>query len=299
MRTSLATGMLQAEQVIEKVLDENINQSAISKFFETLPEKALSLGVRVILALVAFIFGKFIIKFIRSILKKSLERAKAETSLINFLDSFIKIAMYAVLFLFIGTYFGMDATSVIALVGSAGVAIGLAIQGSLSNFVGGVLILLLKPFRVGDYIIEDGHKNEGTVAEIQLFYTKLKTLDNKVVVLPNGNLANTSLTNVTGSKQRMLIIQVGISYQSDIKKAKEILHQLVVGQELVIHEKKITIYVDDLAESSVVLGLRCFVPTQHYWDIRWDLLEKIKLTFDEQGIEIPFNQLDVHVEQKA
>ena len=154
-------------------------------------------------------------------------------------------------------------------------AIGLALQGSLSNFAGGVLILLLKPFVVGDYIIVANDGTEGTVKVIQIFYTKLTTVDNKTIVIPNGTLSNSSLTNVTARPERQLDLKVGIIQDEDIK-----------------------VFVDSLADSSVILGLRAWVKTEEYWSTRWRLLEEIKLIFDEEGIEIPFNQLTVHMAEK-
>lgn len=282
---------------IENAISDNIDVNAMEKFFRDFPEKALSLGVRVVLAVIFFLIGTYLIKIIRKIVKKSVEHANGEKGLAQFLDSFTKVVLYILLLAMIATNFGLDATSVVAVVGSAGVAIGLAIQGSLSNFVGGVLILFLKPFKVGDYIIEDNHQNEGTVVEITMFYTKLKTLDNKIVVLPNGNLANTSMTNVTGSGERMLVLTVGISYTSDIVFAKETVKEILLQEEKVDHQQQILVYVDELGASSVNIGIRCWVKTEDYWSTKWRLLEVIKLTFDERGITIPFNQLDVHINQ--
>ena len=187
---------------------ENLN--AFEKFLDTLPEKALGLGVRVLFAAVLFLVGSKLIKFIRRITKKSLQRANVETGIIQFLDGLIKACLYGLLVLMIAGNFGFDATSVVALVGSAGVTVGLALQGSLSNLAGGVLILLLKPFRVGDFIMESGHGTEGTVKEIGIFYTKLTTTDGKVVVLPNGGLANSSITNATAVPSRLLMT-VGVN----------------------------------------------------------------------------------------
>lgn len=301
MVETLAETLETHENVLDTALDtaisENIDMNAIEKFMDELPEKALSLGVRVLLAILVFFIGSYLIKLVRKIIKKSVEHANAEKGLVTFLDSLVKTLLYVLLILTIASSFGLDATSVVALMGSIGVAIGLAIQGSLSNFVGGVLILLLKPFKVGDYIIEDSHKNEGTVEQITMFYTKLKTLDNKIVVLPNGNLANTSMTNVTGSGERMLVMSVGISYSSDIKLAKHLIEDLLKSDEKVDHNRQVQVYVDELAESSVNIGFRCWLKTADYWTTRWRLLETIKLTFDENGVEIPFNQLDVHMSE--
>ena len=290
MNDAVAETMSQAvgEDVTEKL---NIYQ----QFFETLPQKALGLGIRVVLALVFFFVGVQVIKIIRKVLKKSLLRANADIGVVQFLDSFVKAALYIVLLFMIASSFGLDATSVVAVVGSAGVAIGLALQGSLSNLAGGVLILLLKPIKVCEYIIEDTNKNEGTVTEIQIFYTKLTTPDERTVVLPNGTLANSSLTNVTDIGIRRLDMTVGISYKADLKLAKETAKKLLTEDVSTLKNKEIDVFVSDLGESAVILNLRCYVKTEDYWPTRSRILEAVKLTFDEEGIEIPYPQMDVHV----
>lgn len=271
----------------------------IRQFLAELPQKALNLGVRILLAVVFLFIGFSLIKVIRRIVKKSLKRAGADVGVVQFLDSFIKVGLYIILGFMVAGGFGLDAASVVAVVGSAGVAVGLALQGSLSNFAGGVLILLLKPFKVGDYIKEDSQGNEGTVTEIQMFYTKLLTYDGKTVVLPNGTLANTSLVNVTEANFRRLDVTVGISYDSDIKKAKAVLTGLVDENPLVIQDKDKVVVVDELSDSAVVMAVKCHVKTEDYWTLRGQLLENIKLRFDEEGITIPYPQLDVHMNGKA
>ena len=262
-----------------------------------LPEKALHLGIRILLALIFFFVGIQCIKLLRRIIKKPLEKAGADVGVIQFIDSFIKIATYAVLIMFLATSFGVDAASIIAVLGSAGVAIGLALQGSLSNLAGGVLILVLKPFKVGDYIIEDTNKNEGTVTEIQIFYTKLTTGDNKVIILPNGILANSSLTNVTHAPCRRNEIKIGISYDSDIKTAKKVLQKLLDEDVSVLQDMDKLVFVDELADSSVVIGVRCFFKNDDFWTGRWRLLEEAKYALEENGIVLAYPQLDVHVKQ--
>ncbi|MBQ9135210.1 MAG: mechanosensitive ion channel [Lachnospiraceae bacterium] len=286
--------------VLEGAAAKGVNfdvPAPVQNFLETLPEKALSLGVRILLSVLVFVIGVQMIKLIRRILKKSLQRAKADVGVVQFLDSFVKMALYVVLIFTIATGFGVDAASIVALVGSAGVAIGLALQGSLSNFAGGVLILLLKPFKVGDYIKEDNKGNEGTVVEIQLFYTKLATADNRIIILPNGTLANTSMTNVTEAATRRLDITVGISYDSDIRKAKAVLTEMLKADEATLKDQDMRVYVDTLAESSINLGIRCFVKKEDYWETKWRLTEETKYTLDKAGITIPFPQLDVHCDK--
>ncbi len=274
---------------------EHINRNVIEKFLEQLPEKALGLGIRVLLSIIVFLIGIQLIKVLRKIVKKSLERAGADTGVVQFLDSFIKFSLYGILLVMIAAGFGVDATGIMALLGSAGVAIGLAVQGSLSNFVGGVLILVLKPFRVGDYIKEDGHNNEGEVKEISLFYTKLATVDNKVIVLPNGTLANASLTNATASDSRRMDMLIGISYQADLRQAKAVLMEVLEQEEAVQKDKDYLVYVDQLAVSAVNIGVRCWFSREDFWQAKWRLTENIKYALDDAGIEIPYPQMDIHM----
>ena len=280
--------------LLTDTVDEIINPGVIKQFLYDMPEKALHLGIRVLLALVFFFVGSQLIKLLRKLVKKSMTKADVELGAIQFVDSFLKTALYIVLILFLANSFGMDAASIVALLGSAGVAIGLAIQGSLSNLAGGVLILTLKPFRVGDYIQESATGKEGTVTEIQIFYTKLLTVDNKTVILPNGTLANNSLVNITAQKFRRLDVTIGVSYKADLKKAKDVLFNILQQDEAVLKEKEMVVFVDDLGSSSVIIGMRGWVKQEDYWMTKWRITENCKLALDEAGIEIPFNQLDVH-----
>ncbi len=275
--------------------EEEIDRGMVEKFLQELPEKAWNLGTRIVLSALVLFLGIQLIKVIRGLVKKSLAKGNADKGVMQFIDSFLKASLYAVLLITIASGFGLDAASILALLGLAGVAIGLAIQGSLSNFVGGVLILLLKPFKVGDYIKEDTNNNEGTVSSIELFYTKLTTPDNRVIVLPNGTLANSSLTNVTACERRRLDIRVGISYDADIRLAKEVLQKVLEDEKAVLKEEEYFVYVDELGESSVNLGIRCWLATDDFWTGKWRLTENVKYALDEAGIGIPYPQMDVHL----
>lgn len=279
---------------LEAIAEENIDIGLIQSFLYELPDKALRLGVRVLLALIVFLIGSQLIKLVRRILKKSMKRGNADIGAVQFIDSFVKITLYVILLFVIASGFGLDAASVVALLGSAGVAIGLAIQGSLSNFAGGVLILLMKPFKVGDYIVAE-NGNEGTVNEIQIFYTKLTTVDNRVVVIPNGALSNSSLINVSAMPQRRIDISVGVSYNADIHKAKDVLMKLLNADEKVLQEQEKRVFVDSLGESAVILGVRCHVKAADFWETKWRLTENIKYALDEAGISIPYKQIDVNL----
>ena len=270
--------------------------------FRTWLSKFLSNGLdffwSVVIALIVWFVGARVIRLIRKLVRKAMERRDVDKGVIQFTDSVVKYGCYIALIIVILNVFGIQTSSVAAAVASLGLTAGLALQGSLSNFAGGVLILILKPFKVGDYIIEDTHKNEGTVAEISIFYTRLKTIDNKVVVIPNGTLANASLTNVTTSDRRQIDLPFGIGYDDDLKKAKAILQHIAETTEERVKDTDIQVFVRDLAESSVNLGFRIWVPMDDYWTVRWQLNERVKLTFDKEGITIPYNQLDVTVKKE-
>ena len=290
------TGLLAATASTEQIsgdIEEKIG--LIQGFLESFPQNAFNLGLRVAFALICFTVGMQIIKVIRKILKKSLRRGNADVGVVQFLDSLIKAVLYLMLIFIIASNFGLDATSVVAVIGSAGVAIGLALQGSLSNLAGGVLILLLKPFKVGDYIIEDNKKNEGTVIEIQIFYTKLLTADEKIVVLPNGTLANTSLTNFTSTYKRRLDMVVGISYKADLQKTKEILQKILLEENAVLKDQEQDVFVQNLGPSTLEMGARCFVKNEDYFGAKCRMLERIKIELDAEGIEIPCPQMRIFI----
>lgn len=289
--------MLVLSQVLSDNIIKGLEDGVLKSWLESVLPSVFGFFWSVVLALlVAYIGGK-VIKSLRKILRKSLERRDAEEGVKQFADQVFKVFLWIVVVIIILGLFGVTASSLAAAVASLGVTAGLALQGSLSNFAGGMLILMLHPFKVGDYIIEDTNKNEGTVFEISIFYTKLRTVDNKIVVIPNGTLANSSLTNATKSKRRQLDLVVPISYDADIKKAKELLMELSQKETRRLTEEGVKVFVKELNGSSVDLGLRFWVPTEEYWNVRWDMLENIKLTFDAEGIGIPYTQLDVHMKE--
>ena len=265
---------------------------------DSIPE-LITFGLKVLAALVAFFVGRLVIRWIRKIVRRSFERSGADKGVEQFVDSLLKYGLYALLVFSLISSLGFDTTSVAAVLASGGVAIGLALQGSLSNFAGGVLILLLKPFVVGDYIIEDSNGKEGTVKEIQIFYTKLSTIDNKTIVIPNGMLTNNSITNATAKDERQLDLRVSISYDADIRQAKNVIEELLEKDECIIKNEQINVFVHELADNAVVLGIRAWVKNEEYWTTRWRLLEEIKLLLDENGIEIPYPQMTVHMQKNT
>lgn len=285
------------EEVLETTNEAAEEVNVLIQYIQDHIPMLISFAVEVLLAIAFFFVGRIVIRWIRKVVRKMLERSSVDKGVEQFADSLLKFSLYGMLLFTIATKFGFDTASVAALIASAGVAIGLAVQGSLSNFAGGILILLLKPFVVGDYIIEDNHGNEGTVKEIQLFYTKLVTIDNRTVVIPNGMLTNNSLTNVTHMDQRRLDLKISISYESNLKKAKEILKGLLEEEPTVDKDKEQKVFVSELGEDAVILGMRGWGKTETYWDTYWNLLEKIKLTFDQEGIVIPYRQMEVQIKK--
>ena len=281
--------------IIENMKEVAENPGILTTYLQGMIPSLISFALQVVLAIVIYLIAAKLIKWVVKIVEKTMERHGVDTGVKQFLCAIIKYALYLVLIMTILSLFGVATTSVVAVLGSAGVAVGLALQGSLANFAGGVLILLLKPFKVGDYIIQGG--NEGTVYEISIFYTKLNTVDNKVVVIPNGVLSNNTLTNVSHLAKRRVDIVVGISYDADIKQAKDIIFKLAQSEKCRLPEENAVVYVDNLGASSVDIGVRVWVKAADYWDVKWRLLEEIKYKLDENQIAIPYQQIDVQIKQ--
>jgi small conductance mechanosensitive channel len=249
-----------------------------------------------VLAILAFWIGRKIIRWIVKVMKRSLEKGNADQGVIQFTGSLVNVILYILLLVNIFVSLGVQASSVAALLGTAGVTVGLALQGGLANIAGGVILLVFKPFQVGDYIVCNSESGtEGTVTKIDICYTTLLSIDNKNILVPNGTLSNTTITNVTARDQRRLEIKVGISYDSDLRKAKAILEDLLLKDEDTQSDAEMVVFVDELGEHSVVLGFRVWVPTERYWATKWRMNQKIKETFDEEGIRIPYPQMDVHI----
>ncbi len=278
---------------ITSTIISNIKDGAFKTYLESFLPKALGFFWCVILALLVWFIGAKIIKAINKVATKALKRRNAEIGAIQFINGLIKALGYLVIGVIILNLFGITTTSVAAAVASILVTAGLALQGSLSNFAGGVLILVLHPFKVGDYIREDTKGNEGTVKEISIFYTKLCTIDNKIVVVPNGNLANTSLVNYTYQDKRAIDTVVGISYKDDIRTAKDIIREVATNIPTRIQDDKIKVFVSKLNDSSVDIGIRVYVDMDTYWDTYWQFLEDVKYALDDKGITIPYNQVEV------
>ncbi len=282
-------------ETLENKEDKFYTWNELKEYFAGQIPVVLDFLLNLIVAVIVLLIGIRIIKFIRKLVRKGLAKTNLDEGLKQFIENILHLFLYFVLIMIILANFGITASSVIAIVGSVGLSIGLALQGTLSNFAGGVLILLLKPFKVGDYILEDTNGNEGTVSEIQLFYTKLVTIDNRTVVLPNGALSNCSLTNYTSQDKRMVEIVTGVSYGADLKIAKKVIEDVVMNDPARLLNEDTKVYVAELAESSVNIGMRTWVKTGDYWSAKWRITENIKLALDENSIEIPFPQVNVTI----
>lgn len=259
--------------------------NGIKWLWEALPD--------LILAVVIFFVGSWFIRLINKLVRKFFEKKDYDLALETFLQSFIKMALKIVLFVLVITQLGVQSSSLIAIVGAAGLAIGLALQGSLSNFAGGVLILLFKPFKVGDFISAQGV--DGSVKEITIFYTKLTTFGNQIAIIPNGQLSNNNVVNYNAMPNRRDNVKVGIGYSSDIKKAKDIMLQICAENENILTDPMPEVYVDGLGDSSVDLTLRFWAENSVFWAAHFHVIEETKKRFDDAGIEIPFPQRDIHV----
>lgn len=253
--------------------------------------------IKVVLSIIVFFVGRRIISWIVNIMRKSLERANIDAGVVQFISSAGKAVLYMLLIFNIAISLGVKESSVAALLGTAGVTVGLALQGGLANLAGGVLLLIFKPFVVGDYIIQDQANGcEGTVAKIEICYTTLLSIDNKKIVVPNGTLSNSTIINVTAKENRKLEIKVGISYDADIRKAKKVIEDILKADpDTRSDNSEMVVFVDSLADSAVIIGLRVWVPTDAYWKTKWRLNQRIKEEFDANGITIPYNQMEVYL----
>lgn len=269
----------------------------VEKMFDQAIDWLVKAGINIVIGLLILAVGFKLIKKVREILNHTMEKAGVEATLRTFLDALVYALLVGVLVFFVAGEMGFQVTSLVAILGSVGLALSLAMEKSLANFAGGVMVLLLKPFKAGDYIsTPDG---SGTVESIGLVYTTLVTADNQKISIPNSNMTTSVVTNVTGSEKRKLILGIGISYNADLKKAKAVIERLLEEHEGIIKEDGIQVVVESLGESSVNLSARGWTKTEDYWNTRFNLLEQIKLTFDEEGIEIPYNYLNVNITKEC
>lgn len=281
---------------LPEVPDIQESLSALQQFIKTASPVVLSALWHIALALVIFLAGRWLIEKFLSRVALLDNKTKIDPGVAKFVRSLVRVALWALLIYFIADFLGVPTASFVALLGSLGVTVGLALQGSLSNFAGGLLIMFLHPFKTGDYI-KTASDIEGTVVEIGLFFTTLRMTDNKIITVPNGNLSAGNITNYNVLPVRRLSTTVGIAYEADTKQAIALLTQLLLSRKALVNPEKALVYVKELGDSSVVLGLHYWVKTADYWDEAWSINQAIKETLDQNNIAIPFNQLDVHVIQ--
>lgn len=262
---------------------------------EFLP-KVLSGGMSIIWSLACLFIGIKVINILRKLLKGALERSSVDTGVVQFLDELVKWGAYAVLILAILARFGIQTTSFITLLGSAGVAIGLSLQGSLANFAGGILILVLKPFVVGDYISACGC--EGTVTEISIFSTTLHSADNRNIIIPNGTLSNSNIIDYSANETRRVDMSVDVAYNSDLKHARKVIEEILDREEKILKEPSYVVAVNELGDSGITILIRPWVKMEDYWEVKWRILEQVHNRLNEEGIDIPFPQMTIHMKKE-
>ncbi len=262
---------------------------------EVLYNYAITYGIKILGAIVIFIIGKWVANFLTKMMKKIMERSKVEPTLSSFLGDMIFIFLMVLVILAALSTLGIKMTSFVAIVGAATLAIGMALQKNLSNIGAGVVIMLFRPFKVGDFVEIGGVA--GSVEKISLFNTNLVTPDNRLIIVPNSNVIGNNITNYSAKDIRRIDLTIGIGYDDDIKLAKETLENIIREDERILKDPAPTIAVSELGDSSVNFAVRPWVKGKDYWNVYFDLLEKIKLTFDEKGIGIPYPQMDVHIKK--
>lgn len=277
-------------------MEEKVKE-VTGRFESYIPENIIEIvagyAFSLIMAILVFLIGKWFAKKITALLVKVLRKVKGmDETLVKFLENIVYYVLMVVVILTALSELGVETTSFLAILGAAGLAIGLALQGSLGNFASGVMIILFKPFKVGDVVNAAGVT--GSVQEVTIFNTIMITPDNQKVIVPNSSITGGSITNINANPTRRVDLVVGIGYEDDIKKAKEVLNSIVEADERVLKEKGITVAVSELADSSVNFVVRAWVNTPDYWGVKFDLTENVKVTFDKEGISIPYPQQDVH-----
>lgn len=260
-----------------------------------LQEMVMTNGLKLIYAVATLVIGLWIVGIISRTFTKMMTKRNVDPSLIPFLSSIINIMMKVGLILTVASMVGIEMTSFIAILGAAGLAVGLALQGTLQNFAGGVMILLFKPYKVGDFIDAQGHA--GVVKEIQIFNTILTTGDNKIVILPNGSLANSSMVNYSTMDTRRVDFSFGIDYGDDFEKAKSIIQSIIDADSRILKDPASLVRVGELGDSSVNITTRVWVKSGDYWAVHFDMIENVKKRFDSEGVSFPFPQMDVHLDK--
>ncbi len=276
---------------------QDISTEQMQGYVDTVVEMALTYGPKLVLAVIVLLVGLWVVNRLVKLMGIAMQKSAAEPTLARFLGNLVSIGLKALLLISVASMIGVETTSFIAIIAAAGLAIGLALQGSLANFAGGVLILMFRPFKVGDFI--DAQGVTGTVKEIQIFSTIINTGDNKTIIVPNGALSNGIITNFSKESTRRVDFVFGIGYDDDIAKAKAVLERLV-GEDTRIHaDPAHLIVVSELADSSVNFTMRVWVNATDYSGVYFDMTENVKLAFDAENISIPFPQTDVHLHNQS
>lgn len=298
MFISFLTATSTPERVTEQVRLQ-VEQNGVGKLQHItswLSEHAVSFGVRVLIALVIFIVGRFVIRFINKLIAKLLERRHIDVGVQSFVKSLVNILLMVLLIVAVISQLGVETTSFAALLASAGLAVGMALSGNLQNLAGGLLILLFRPYKVGDYIECQGQG--GTVREIQIFYTILVTPDNKVIYLPNGPLSSGAVVNYSQEETRRVEWTVSVEYGEDYQKVEQQLRELIAADQRILTDPEPVFALLSLAASSVDVVVRAWVPTAEYWNVYLDMNKHIYATFNKAGIGFPFPQITVHQAEK-
>jgi small conductance mechanosensitive channel len=290
----MAVSLADSDQTSSAKMEKDMQQ--FLDFLEKNQQLILSYSVKVLVALVILYLGRWLSKSLTRMLEKTLIHRKVDRAVVSFLSGIIQAAIMVATILIALSQVGIQTASFIAILGAAGLAIALALQGSLSNFASGVLIILFRPFRAGDFVDTAGVS--GVVEKIEIFQTVLKSPDNKRIIVPNSQITGSAIVNFSAEKTRRVDLTVGISYDSDLKKAKQLLEQIIKADGRILAEPAAVIAVGALADSSVNILIRPWVNAADYWPVYWDTLEKIKLSFDEHQIVIPFPQMDVHFKKE-
>jgi small conductance mechanosensitive channel len=270
-----------------------IDQFNIEQYLEQAPGLVLKYGAMLLLALLIFVVGKWIARGLSNALVRTMEKKQVDVTITRFVGSLVYGALFAFVIVAALSQLGIETTSFIAVLGAAGLAVGLALQGSLSNFAAGVLLILFRPIRAGDFVETAGVA--GIVEEVGIFTTTLKTGDNKVIIIPNSGVMGSTITNYSLKATRRVDLVIGISYDADIARARELVVQIMAADSRILKDPAATVGVADLADSSINLAIRPWVQAADYWPVRSDLLEAIKVSFDQHGIGIPYPQMDVHI----
>ncbi len=264
---------------------------------EALPELIIPFAIKIALALVIYLVGKWIVGIISNLLKKTMDARNVDPTISKFVGSIVYYLLFAFVIIAALGQLGVQTASVVAIIGAAGLAVGFALQGTLSNFAAGVMLILLRPIKVGDFVEVAGEA--GVVSEVAIFATTLLTGDNKTVIISNSSVMGGNITNYSTQPERRVDLVVGVGYSSNIEQVKNELQQIADAESRILQDKGVTIAVSELADSSVNLVFRSWVKSADYWPVKFALTERVKTRFDEVGIEIPFPQVDVHTQAAA